>query len=48
MVASGALNPQRLVDANVNVAEVNDVLARMTDFATTGFAVITSWEPVHA
>ncbi len=48
MVASGALNPQRLVDVNVNVAQANDVLARMSDFGTTGFAVITSWEPVHA
>jgi propanol-preferring alcohol dehydrogenase len=45
MVASGALNPQGLVDMNVSVDEVNGVLANMSNFGTSGFAVITSWEP---
>ncbi|MGE5359504.1 MAG: alcohol dehydrogenase catalytic domain-containing protein [Bacteroidales bacterium] len=45
MVASGALNPQGLVDTKVNVDGVNGVLTNMSDFGTTGFAVITSWAP---
>lgn len=45
MVASGALNPQGLVEANVHVDDVNGVLTSMSDFGTLGFTVISSWEP---
>ena len=43
MVASGALAPEKLVGATVDIGKVNDVLSRMTTYDTTGFNVITSW-----
>ncbi len=43
MVASGALQPRRLVERRVDISGVNDVLTRLTDYRTSGFNVITSW-----
>lgn len=43
MVSSGKLQPSRLMTDSVSVAGVNDVLARMSDFRTLGFNIITSW-----
>jgi propanol-preferring alcohol dehydrogenase len=43
MVVSGALQPERLLEKKIDVGGVNDVLARMTDYKTSGFNIITSW-----
>jgi propanol-preferring alcohol dehydrogenase len=43
MVASGALQPDRLVERTVDVGDVSAVLERMSSYQTTGFNVITSW-----
>jgi D-arabinose 1-dehydrogenase-like Zn-dependent alcohol dehydrogenase len=48
MVASGALQPERLVESTVDVGGVNGVLTRMSDFRTSGFNVITSWTAAPA
>jgi propanol-preferring alcohol dehydrogenase len=48
MVASGALSPERLVERQVDVGDVNDVLERMTSYQTSGFNVITSWAAAAA
>jgi D-arabinose 1-dehydrogenase-like Zn-dependent alcohol dehydrogenase len=48
MVASGALQPERLVESTVDVGDVNGVLTRMSDFRTSGFNVITSWTAAPA
>jgi D-arabinose 1-dehydrogenase-like Zn-dependent alcohol dehydrogenase len=44
MVASGKLNPTRLVSGRINVGDVSDVLTRMSGFDTIGFNVITNWQ----
>ncbi len=43
LVATGHVNPQRLVSRTLPVADVNDVLEAMTAFGTVGLAVITAW-----
>ncbi|MGI8912703.1 MAG: alcohol dehydrogenase catalytic domain-containing protein [Chloroflexota bacterium] len=43
MVATGKLNPRRLVDRTVPVEEVSAVLETMTDYRTRGFNVINAW-----
>jgi D-arabinose 1-dehydrogenase-like Zn-dependent alcohol dehydrogenase len=43
LVSTGKLAPKRLVGATVPLTKVNDVLNSMTNYATTGFNVITSW-----
>ena len=48
MVASGKLKPTRLVEAAVNISEVNRVLTAMTDFQTRGFHVINNWQAAAA
>jgi propanol-preferring alcohol dehydrogenase len=44
MVSSGALKPSRLITEHVDAGNVTDTLERMSDFNTTGFNVITSWQ----
>lgn len=48
MVASGALQPDRLVERTVDVGDVSGVLDRMSTYQTTGFNVITSWSAAPA
>lgn len=48
MVASGKLKPTRLVEAAVNISEVNRILTAMTDFQTRGFHVINNWQAAAA
>lgn len=43
MVSTGRLDPKRLVTRTVAVEEASQVLEQMTEFATTGFNVITRW-----
>ena len=43
MVSSGRLDPKRLVTRTVAVEEASQVLEQMSEFATTGFNVITRW-----
>lgn len=43
LVATGKLEPKRLVTRKVPVEEASAVLSSMTDFATLGFNVITQW-----
>jgi D-arabinose 1-dehydrogenase-like Zn-dependent alcohol dehydrogenase len=44
MVSTGTLKPSRLVEGHVDAGSASDTLARMSNFATTGFNVITSWK----
>jgi D-arabinose 1-dehydrogenase-like Zn-dependent alcohol dehydrogenase len=43
MVASGRLQPGRLVGQTVSIDQAPDVLAAMSDFATQGIQVVASW-----
>ena len=43
MVAAGRLQPARLVESAVSVADAGKVLTGMTDYATVGFSVINQW-----
>jgi len=43
LVASGKLDPKRLVGQTIPLEGVNDVLNAMTEFATVGFSVIDRW-----
>jgi propanol-preferring alcohol dehydrogenase len=43
MVEAGKLQPTRLVDSAVSVADAGRVLAAMTSFNTLGFSVINDW-----
>ena len=43
LVASGRLNPKKLVSNAVGVERASDVLSSMTDYNTVGFNVINSW-----
>lgn len=44
LVEQGRLQPGQLVTGEVHVSEASPVLESMTDFATVGIKVITSWE----
>ncbi|HHT9109950.1 MAG TPA: zinc-binding dehydrogenase [Candidatus Brocadiaceae bacterium] len=43
LVASGKLQPKRLVTNTVPVEKAGEILSLMTNFATVGFNIITSW-----
>lgn len=43
LVATGRFNPKRLVSRTVPLEATNDVLRAMSDYATIGLNVITSW-----
>jgi D-arabinose 1-dehydrogenase-like Zn-dependent alcohol dehydrogenase len=43
LIADEKLKPKRLVNATIAVDRVNQVLSSMTDFATIGFNIITTW-----
>jgi len=43
LVASGKLDPRRLVGQTIPVEGVNDVLNAMTEFGTVGFNIIDRW-----
>jgi propanol-preferring alcohol dehydrogenase len=43
LVASGQLDPTRLVERSIGVEQVSGVLQAMTDGTTRGFTVITAW-----
>ncbi|MCF6159346.1 MAG: alcohol dehydrogenase [wastewater metagenome] len=43
LIARGKLNPKRLVKNTITADKINQVLSSMTNFATTGFHVITDW-----
>jgi len=43
LVVSGKLDPTRLVERSINVAEISGVLRKMSEYDTQGFTVITSW-----
>ena len=43
LIASGKLEPKRLVTKRVPIERASDVLSSMTDFATLGFNMITHW-----
>jgi propanol-preferring alcohol dehydrogenase len=43
LVATGKLEPKRLVTKRIPIEQASDVLSSMTDFGTLGFNVITHW-----
>jgi propanol-preferring alcohol dehydrogenase len=43
MVAAGKLQPARLVESAIPVADAGKVLSDMTDYSTLGFSVINKW-----
>jgi threonine dehydrogenase-like Zn-dependent dehydrogenase len=43
LVASGQLDPTRLVERSIEVEQVSEVLQAMTDGTTRGFTVVTAW-----
>jgi threonine dehydrogenase-like Zn-dependent dehydrogenase len=44
MVAAGTLQPARLVESAIPVADAGKVLNDMTDYSTLGFSVINEWK----
>ena len=44
MVAAGKLQPARLVESAIPVADAGKVLNDMTDYSTLGFSVINEWK----
>ena len=43
MVAAGKLQPTRLVETVVSVADAGNLLDHMTNYNTVGFSVINNW-----
>jgi propanol-preferring alcohol dehydrogenase len=43
LIATGKLDPKRLVTDTIPIEQASDVLSSMTNFATVGFNVITTW-----
>ncbi|HLC40381.1 MAG TPA: zinc-dependent alcohol dehydrogenase family protein [Methylomirabilota bacterium] len=43
LIATGKLDPKRLVTDTIPIEQASDVLSSMTNFATVGFNVITAW-----
>jgi D-arabinose 1-dehydrogenase-like Zn-dependent alcohol dehydrogenase len=43
LIASGRLNPSRLVSETIDASQINRVFSEMSDYKTRGFHVITSW-----
>jgi len=44
MVAARKLQPARLVESVVSVADAGRLLSNMTNYNTLGFSVINQWE----